>query len=109
MKHKYGEFIPEQISSVKQSIRKSIFFLLLYVDPKTKHEYEGVNIGKAFNSLLYKLGGMNDILFYPPELVTVISLLQQALIELNKEDFSFAVYRKLILDAGAEVDKIKEV
>ena len=109
MKHKYGEFSSQQIKQTKQSIRKSIFFLLLYVDPKTKQEYEDVNVNKAFDGLLHRLGGMNDILLYPPELVTVISLLQEAWIEFNKEDFDFGVYRKLILDAGAETDKIKEV
>ena len=109
MKHKYGEFSVEQIKYTKQSIRKSIFFLLLYVDPKTKQEYADVNVNKAFDGLLHRLGGMNNILFCPPELVTVISLLQEAWTEFNKKDFDFGVYRKLILDAGAEVDKIKEV
>lgn len=109
MQHRYGEFTDYQMSETKKAIRKQIFFLLLYVDPKTKQEYENVNVKKAFNSLLHKLGGMNEILFCPPELVTIISLLQAALIEYKKEDFNFQAYRKLILDAGAEVDRIKEV
>ena len=108
MKHKYGEFTRNQISEIKQSLRKSIFFLLLYVDPKTKQEYVDVNINQAFCGLLHMLGGMNEILFYPPELVKIISLLQAALTEVNKTDFNFSVYRKLILDAGAEVERIKE-
>ena len=44
-----------------------------------------------------------------PELVTVLSLLQAAMTEYNNPEFDFQTYRKLILDAGAEVEKLKEV
>ena len=59
--------------------------------------------------LLYKLGGLNSVLYEPPELVTVISLLEAARIEYGKENFNFKIYRKLVLDSGAEILKIKEV
>lgn len=109
MKHKYGDFVPSQISSTKKKIQKSIFFLLLCVDPKTKDQYSGIDVDDAFRDILYKISGLNEILFHPAELVTVISLLEAALVEYNKIDFRFPVYRKLILDAGAEVLKIGEV
>ena len=67
---------------------KNILFKEAYIHDKTKQEYEGVNVNKAFDSLLHRLGGMNDILFCPPELVTIISLLQAALIEYNKKSVS---------------------
>jgi len=51
MKTKYGSYSPTQICSTKQSIRKSIFFLLLYVDPKTKEEYPGIDVAEAIRSL----------------------------------------------------------
>ena len=51
---------------------------------------------------------MNDLLMNQPEIVTTMSLLQAALTEFNKENFDFHVYRKLILDAGAEIYKLKE-
>lgn len=109
MKHKYGEFQDTQISSIKSQIRKSIYFLLLCVDPNTKNEYKDIDVNKTFDNLLYRLGGLNDILFAPPELVMVISLLREAQIIYNDPTFDFSIYRKLILDAGGEVLKIKEV
>lgn len=109
MKHKYGEFTQSQIQSAKILLRKDIFFLLLCVDPKTKQEYEYININKTFTNLMYKIGGMNSLLYEPPELVTILSLLQRAYVEYNSPDFNFSIYRKLILDAGSEVLNIKEV
>lgn len=108
MKNLYGEFTQTQIAQIKKSLRGSIFFLLLCVDPKTSYEYEDVDINKCFEGLLLKLGGMNDLLMNQPEIVTTMSLLQAALNEFNKSSFDFHIYRKLILDAGAEIDKLKE-
>lgn len=107
-RYKYGEFDNNQIAITKQQMRKQIYFLLLCVDPETKCEYKDIDVNKAFDSLLRKFGGLNEILLRPAELVKIISLLEAALIEYNSEDFKFAVYRKLILDAGSEVLKIKE-
>ena len=108
MKNLYGEFTQTQIAQIKKSLRGSIFFLLLCVDPKTSSEYENVDINKCFEGLLLKLGGMNDLLMNQPEIVTTMSLLQAALNEFNKSSFDFHIYRKLILDAGAEIEKLKE-
>ena len=66
-------------------------------------------VNKCFKGLLLKIGGMNELLMNQPELVTVLSLLQAAMIEYNSPEFDFQTYRKLILDAGAEVNKLKEV
>lgn len=107
--HKYGEFESSQISETKDKIRKQIYFLLLCVDPQTKDEYLNIDVNKAFDGLLRKISGLNSILFYPVEIVKVISLLEAALMEYNSPEFKFVNYRKLILDAGNEVLKIKEV
>lgn len=109
MTHKYGEFSQAQISETKRYIRKRIFFLLLIVDPKNKEQYKHININDAFDNELRRIGGLNSILFEPPEIVRVISLLERALIEYNSPDFEWMKYRKLILDAGSEVEKIREV
>lgn len=109
MKHLYGEFTREQIVQTKKSLRSSIFFLLLCVDKNTASEYKDVDVNKSFNGLLLKIGGMNDLFMNPPELVTVLSLLQSAMNEYNNPKFNFQTYRKLILDAGAEVDRLGEV
>ena len=109
MQHKYGEFSGNQISLTKQRLRREIFFLLLCVDPETKDDYQDVDVNTAIRGVLYKLGGLNSVLFEPPALVLAISLLEEALIQYGKSDFDFFVYRKLILDAGAQILKIEEV
>ena len=108
MQHKYGSFSEEQIRNTKIRMQKQIFFLLLCVDENTKKDYANVDVDKAFTNLLTQFSGLNELLLCPTELVRVISLLEEARIELSKEDFNFNVYRKLILDAGSEVMKIKE-
>lgn len=104
----YGYYSPSQIHSTKLSIRKAIFFLLLYVDPQTSQNYPDIDIAEAIRNLQYKLNGLNNILREPPELVTTMSLLEAALIELQNECFDWLKYRKLILDAGSEIMKVKE-
>lgn len=112
MKHRYGEFTENQFMQAIKSIRKQIFFLLLYVDKTTKYEFHGVDVNKAFKGLLYKLNGMNSILYYPKELVEVISLLEKArkiyLSEKHDEYFDFFGYRKCILDAGAKIMELNK-
>ena len=109
MKHLYGEFTQKQIQQTKTSLRKSIFFLLVCVDKTTTPIEEEIDVNKSFQGLLLKLGGLNKLFMEQPELVTVMSLLQAAMDEYNSPTFNFQTYRKLILDAGAEVAKLKEV
>lgn len=109
MQHKYGEFTDKQMALTKKEIQKQIFFLLLCADPKTKKQYDYVNLNKAFEGLLYKLGGLNSVLNEPQELVDIISLLEEAKIKYNEPQFDFKVYRRLVLNAGSLADKIKEV
>lgn len=106
MKHLYGEFSQNQITETIKSLRGSIFFLLLCVDKKTAWEYEDVDVNQCFTGLLFKIGGLNKLLFEPVEIVTTMCLLQSALVEYNNPQFDFKVYRKLILDAGAEIKKL---
>ncbi len=108
MKTRYGYYSSNQIKSIKYLIRKSIFFLLLYVDPQTKDEYPNINVGDAFRSLQYRLSGLNSILNEPVEIVETMILLESALAEYESECFDWLKYRKLILDAGAKIMQIKE-
>lgn len=108
-KYKYGGFKDAQMDDVKLHMRKQIYFLLLYVDKKTCDDYKGVDVEKAFTNILNWFDGLNEILFYPPKLVKVISLLEEARKEYRSDNFEFTKYRKLILDAGSEVMNIEEV
>lgn len=107
--YKYGTFEDNQENVTKKYMQKQIYFLLLYVDEKTRERYEGVSVADAFESVLTWFGGLNELLKYPPELVRVCSLLEAARQEYCNPDFKYAKYRKLVLDAGAEVMKIKGV
>ena len=108
MNTRYGTYSSDQIHSTKLSIRKSIFFLLLYVDPNESERYKDVDVVSAFNNLQHKLNGLNHILLEPPELVETMSLLESALLEYTSECFDWHLYRKLILDAGAMIMRVKE-
>ena len=44
VKHLYGEFSDNQIKDTKKSMRGSIFFLLLCVDPDTSESYKDVDV-----------------------------------------------------------------
>lgn len=105
---KYGEFTPEQIHKTKLLIQKSIFFLLLYVDPNEREKYKDIDVVGAFGTLQRKISGFNSVLLEPPEVVMTISILEAALQEYQSECFNWKIYRKLILDAGAEIMRTKE-
>lgn len=105
--HKYGEFADMQISDITKYLRKRIFFLLLYAeDMESKVNFPDVDLKQANTSLLWRISGLNELLGKPKELVTVLSLLEEANNTIDNQNFDFAKYRKLILDAGAEVIKI---
>ena len=106
--HRYGKFSNMQMSEIKRSLRGSIFFLLQCADPNTAGNYPGKDVNEIFQNIQYDLDGLNSLLFYPVELVPVIELLEAARVTYNKPNSQFEDYRKLILDAGVAVLKLKE-
>lgn len=106
MKYEYGEFTPEQLSDQKKDLHSKLFWLLLYRDPKTCDEYCGIDVDKYLNGLMYRIGGLNDLLGNPSGLVTLMSVLQAVKTENNKDNFDYSVYRKLVLDAHSVVDSL---
>ena len=57
---------------------------------------------------MFKISGLNKLLMEQVELVTILSLLQAAKDLYNSDNFKYKMYRKLILDAGSEILKLKE-
>ena len=106
MHNKYGNFSNEQMENFKVKLHKELFWLLIYKDPETKEDYSNVNFEKYFTGLMKKINGLNSLLFYPSEIVSIMSLLEAALMETQEIDFDYKIYRKLILDAHNLVDKI---
>lgn len=109
MKYLYGSIPDSQVKEIQKSIRGSIFFLLLCVDPKTADSYPDVDVNKIFENLLDKLDGYNTLLLYPLAIAETMSLLQAAQNLYNSPMFKYWKYRKLILDAGMAILKIEEV
>lgn len=105
--HKYGEFADKQLSDTKYILRKKIFFLLFVAEDENHEQFPDVNLLEAHTSLLWQISGLNELLGEPQEVVTVLSLLEEAKNMINN-NFDFAKYRKLILDAGAKVSDIPE-
>ena len=108
IEYAYGDFDANQIVQTKKRMRNQIFFLLLVVDPATAAGYD-VDINEAFINVLTTWGSLNELLNYPDEFCEVMALLNAAYLEWKSPTFSWSHYRKLILDAGNSVRKIKEV
>lgn len=108
MRTKYGNIPNHQISSTKSYLQKSIFYLLLYVDPNESFKYPEVNVNDAFVNVFHQLLGFNNILLEPPEVPIVMNSLESARILYNSDNFDYSIYRKLILDAGAKIMEVKE-
>ena len=105
---KYGSYSPTSIHSTKESIHKQIYFLLLCVDPATRDQFENIDVEDAFHNLQYRLNGLQNILLCPLELIETMSLLEAALIEYQSDCFNWKVFRKLMLDAGSEIMRMRE-
>lgn len=100
METHYGYFSEKQMLDYKERLHSSIHWLLRYKEQNYDH------LNEYFDSLLLQISGLNALLEYPSEFVTLFSLLQGARLELNKEPFNLHAYRKAILDAHTVVDKI---
>lgn len=85
---KYGDAPDKQIHSNEADLVNQIYRLLL------AKEMDNPNLNYMFSTLLFRLSGLNAILLYPPELITVLSLLESA-----KTEKDFKLYRKAILDS----------
>lgn len=109
VKYKYGQFEEMQIVEAKEKLHKKIRFLLFVVDPRTSEKYAYIDVEQAIINIQNILGGLNELLFYPRELVFTSSFLEAALLEYKSADFQFSRFKKLILDAGNEILKVKEV
>lgn len=106
MKYLYGNFENTQFEEYKTKLHKKMFWLLLYQDPKTKSSFENIDFKQYFVNLMKEIDALNELLFYPESIVEICCKLQAAYSETCKCDFNYPIYRKLVLDAHALVDKI---
>ena len=107
--HKYGTYNEKQFNEYKTKLHKKLFWLLIYKDPKTKEQFPNVDtyaFEQYFIHVMHEIDGLNALLSYPVEICSMMSLLESALHETQKDEFDYKLYRKLVLDAHALVDKI---
>lgn len=106
MRYLYGHVSDVQFAEYKKKLHKNLFWLLLYKDPKTRRRYENMDFDQYFEYTIKKINGLNELLFYPSEIIEILVLLQTAKQECQNNPFDYSVYRKLILEAHNLVDKI---
>lgn len=106
MQTKYGDLSDKQIKDAFHSLHSSVFWLMLYKDPKTSDEYTHVNSERSLQNLIVRLYGLNSLLLEPVEMVHLLSILEAARLELVSETYTWKSYRKLLLDAHASIDKL---
>lgn len=109
MNHKYGHYSPTQMKNYKKDLHSKIHWMLLYKDPHNAERYKNINVNKYVETIQFELNGLNELLFCPSKLVTLMSLIESVRLELLKKDFSFEKYRKTLLDAHSLIDKLPEM
>lgn len=100
METKYGTISEKQVQGFKKHLHKIIHWLLIYKDtnPEILNNY--------FNTVQFKLNGLNELLKYPEEMMEIMILVESARIEFNKTPCNHKLYRHAILDAHDLVDEL---
>lgn len=110
MKYKYGEFSSDQINETVISMHNDIHKLLLYKDRNIteqifKSDEDFVNY---FTNLLFRFGGLNELLGEPKTMVDFMSTLQSAYDEVLSSHFRYYVFRRAILDCHGYIKEMVE-
>ena len=102
MKTKYGQFPKTQVHKHKDILHNDVFRLLWM------KEENYAELDTYFSSILFKLNGYNEVFNNQPVMIDIISILEEARIESQKENYSHRVYRKAILDTMSLIDLLDE-
>ena len=109
MQYIYGEFTDKQISQAVRVMHNDVHKLLLYKDrdvEKTIFETEDDFI-TFFRNLLFRFGGLNELLGEPDYMVALMSTLQAAYDEVFRKHFRYGVFRRAILDCHGYIELIE--
>ena len=100
MQYLYGEFTDNQINKTVISMHNDIHKLLLHKDNRIEQQIfnSEEDFLNYFNNLLFRFGGLNELLGEPKEMVDFMSTLQSAYDEVISNKFRYKVFRKAILD-----------
>lgn len=100
MKYLYGEFTDEQINEAVKQMHNDIHKLLLYKDKNITEQIfnSDEDYVKFFTNLLFRFGGLNELLGEPQQMVSLMSTLQAAYDEITSDTFRYKTFRRAILD-----------
>lgn len=104
MKYKYGEFTNEQINETVVSMHNDIHKLLLHKDRNITEQI----FMSYFTNLLFRFGGLNELLGEPQTMVAFMSTLQAAYDEVLSEHFRYQTFRRAILDCHGYIKEMVE-
>ena len=99
---KYGNYSPAQMHDYKKTLHSRIHWFLVYYETGFK------DLDRYIGETLFYLNGLNRVLKYPASVVHLTTMIENIRIYLNSPDFTFAKYRKLVLDAHSVIDTLPE-
>jgi hypothetical protein len=100
MDTKYGTISKEQFEEFKSQLHGMVHWLLLYKEKNFE------KLDDYFSSVLFKINGLNSVMNYPSNIMMLITTLEAARLENQKDECDYNKYRKAILDAHSIIDKI---
>lgn len=103
MKHIYGAYGKAQFNGYIKKLHSMIHWLLVYKDEKNAVLLD------YFDFLQLRIQGFNALLGEPAEIVELMTLVECAKAEFLKgPECNNHVYRRLVLDAHAVIDRLQE-
>ena len=110
MTHLYGYFTDSQITTNAKIMHSEVHKLLLFKDKNVNQVIfdNEEDYLCYFKNLLYRLGGLNELLYCPVQLVALLATLQSVYDMVNSDKFDFCEYRRLILDAHGYIKSMFE-
>ena len=101
MTYLYGEFADKQIELNARLMHGEVHKLLIYKDTNiSEHLFkDDSEFLSYFHNLLYRFGGLNQLLQEPKQMVALMATLQAAYKEVQSDSYKWEDYRRLILDA----------
>lgn len=111
MHYLYGEFTDEQIKEAVNQMHNDIHKLLLYKDDKIEKKIfdSDEDYVKYFANLLFRFGGLNELLGEPTQMVSFMSTLQAAYDEVQSSTFKYKTFRRAILDCHGYIKSMFEL
>lgn len=111
MKYLYGEFTDEQINEAVKQMHSDIHKLLLYKDNKMTDQIfnSDEDFVIFFTNLLFRFGGLNELLGEPQQMVSLMSTLQAAYDEATSDTFRYKTFRRAILDCHGYIKTMFEL